>query len=180
MHKKNLLNIFTFISDFKKEEILNLDKNVGIILRNNENNLNKNKILELKHFCKSHNRKLYLANNIKLAINLNLNGAYISSFNKNLTVQKYNIKEKFLILGSAHNIYEINIKKKQGVKLFFLSPLFKTKNYVKGLGIIKFNILSRLCMNKVIALGGINKKNINQLKMTNALGYSGISYFKKN
>ena len=35
MHIK-IPNIFTFISDFKKEQILTLHKNVGIILRNYE------------------------------------------------------------------------------------------------------------------------------------------------
>ena len=33
MHKI-IPNIFTFISTFKKEEILNLNKNIGIIFRN--------------------------------------------------------------------------------------------------------------------------------------------------
>lgn len=30
---------------------------------------------------------------------------------------------------------------------------------------------------KIVALGGINKKNINNLKNTYAYGFSGISYF---
>ena len=46
------------------------------------------------------------------------------------------------MIGSAHNLKEIKIKEKQGIKLIFLSPLFETKNYIKKLGIIKFNILS--------------------------------------
>ena len=178
MHKK-IPNTFTFISNFKKEEILNLDKNVGIIFRNYEINHNRNKILELKHFCKSNKRKFYLANNIKLAVNLDLDGVYIPAFNKNLCIKKFNIKKKFLILGSAHNIFEIKIKEKQGVQVIFLSPLFKTKNYEKGLGIIKFNILSFLSTKKIIALCGINEKNINKIKITNTYGFSGISYFKK-
>ena len=83
-----------------------------------------------------------------------------------------------MILGSAHNIFEIRIKEKQNVEVIFLSPLFKTKDYKKSLDIIKFNILSQNTNKKVIALGGINKKNINKLKIANAYGFSGISYFK--
>ena len=56
-------------------------------------------------------RQFYLANNLKLAINLDLNGAYIPSFNKNLNTLKYTRKQNFLLLGSAHNIYEIKLKK---------------------------------------------------------------------
>ena len=113
-----------------------------------------------------------------MAKNLNLDGVYIPSFNTKLNFQKCPIKNNFLILGSAHNIKEIKIKELQKVDLIFLSPLFKTKNYSKGLGIVRFNILSNYTTRKVIALGGINKNNLNKLKITNAHGYSGISYFK--
>ena len=63
------------------------------------------------------------------------------------------------------------------MEIIFLSPLFKTKNYKQALNVIKFNILSKKSKKKIIALGGINKKNINNLKITNAYGFSGISYF---
>tara|TARA_Y100000992_G_scaffold257113_1_gene190837 strand:+ start:354 stop:893 length:540 start_codon:yes stop_codon:yes gene_type:complete len=177
MHKISSY-IFTFISNFKKEEILNLDKNVGIILRNYENKFDKNKILEIKQFCKAHKRKLFLSNNLNLAINLNLDGIYIPSFNKNLIFNREKMKKKFLILGSAHNLFEVKMKEKQNVDLIFLSPLFKTKDYSKGLGVIKFNLLSNQTKKKVIALGGISKKNINKINITRACGFSGISYFK--
>tara|TARA_B100000579_G_scaffold411792_1_gene402899 strand:- start:2561 stop:3103 length:543 start_codon:yes stop_codon:yes gene_type:complete len=179
MHKK-VPNIFTFISDFKKEKILNLNKNIGIIFRNYREENNKYKILKIKQFCKSNNRRFYLANNIRLAMNLNLDGAYIPSFIKNLGIKNYNLKKNFLIMGSAHNIYEIKQKEKQGIEILFLSPLFKTKNYKNELGIIKFNFLSHLSKKKIIALGGINKKNIKKLKLTNIYGFSGISYFLNN
>tara|TARA_B100000963_G_C22631253_1_gene675054 strand:+ start:2828 stop:3364 length:537 start_codon:yes stop_codon:yes gene_type:complete len=177
MHKK-IPNTFTFISNFNKKEILNLDKKIAIIFRNYEQNYDKKKILQLKSFCKANGKLFFLANNIKLAINLNLDGVYIPAFNKNLNIRTFNKKKNFLILGSAHNIYELRNKEKQGVEVIFLSPLFKTKHYKNGLGISKFNVLSKMSNKKIIALGGITKKNINKLKITNAYGFSGISYFK--
>tara|TARA_B100001057_G_scaffold451815_1_gene495227 strand:+ start:51 stop:599 length:549 start_codon:yes stop_codon:yes gene_type:complete len=177
MHIK-IPNTFTFISRFKKEEISNFDKNIGIIFRNYKNKYNKNEIIKIKQFCKSNNRKIYLANDLKLAINLNFNGAYIPSFNKMLGIQRFSLKKNFILLGSAHNIFEIKTKEKQGVEVLFLSPLFQTKSYKQGLGIFKFNILTKFYRKKIIALGGINKKNINRLKNTNAHGFSGISYFE--
>jgi len=46
------------------------------------------------------------------------------------------------------------------------------------LGVIKFNKLSTFINKDVIALGGINKSNINLLKLTNANGIAGISFLK--
>ena len=177
MHKK-IPSIFTFISSFEKEEILNLDKNIGIIFRNYREKVDKKNILQFREFCKINRRKFYLANDAKLAFNLNLDGVYIPAFNNTFYANKYNFKKNFLILGSAHNVTEIKVKEKQGVQIIFLSPLFKTKNYKNGLGIIKFNMISKISKKKIIALGGINQKNIKKLKITNAYGFSGISYFK--
>ncbi len=170
-------NIFTFISEFKKEKISKLNKDIAIIFRNYQKKHTKEDILEIRKFCKINKKRFFLANDIKLALKLNLDGVYIPSFNNNLSIKKYNSKKNFLIIGSAHNLKEIKIKEKQGAKLIFLSPLFKTKNYKRSLGIIRFNLLARLSEKKIIALGGINKNNLKKLKITNAYGYSGISYF---
>ena len=178
MHKK-IPYIFTFISDYKKEEILKFNKNIGIIFRNYEKSYDKDVILKTKELCKKKHQKLYLANHAKLAINLDLDGVYIPAFNKNFQSNKYKFKKKFLILGSAHNVSVIKKKEKQGAEVIFISPLFKTKNYKRCLEIIRFNSLSILTDKKIVALGGINKKNLKRLKMTNAYGFSGISYFRK-
>ena len=165
MHKI-IPNIFTFISEFNKEQILKLDQNIGIIFRNYNETDKKDEILKIKKFCKINKRQFYLANNLRLAINLDLDGAYIPSFNNNLNILKYTRKKNFLLLGSAHNIYEIKTKEKQGIEIIFLSPLFKTKNYKQALKVIKFNILAKMTKRKIIALGGINKKNLKNLKIT--------------
>ena len=62
---------------------------------------------------------------------LNLDGVYLPSFNKNLNITQISVKTKFNIIGSAHSVDEIRIKEKQGVKLIFISPLFKTKKNKK-------------------------------------------------
>ena len=121
-------------------------------------------------------RIFYLSNNIKLAIKLNLDGAYIPSFNKNLGHLSYSFKKTFNIIGSAHNLKEIKIKENQKVKKIFLSSLFKkNKNF---LGINKFKLLNKLTKIKGVALGGISKKNIKRLKLANCSTFAGISYFE--
>ena len=176
MHNK-IPQIFTFIDSFEEKKILKLGSNIGIIYRNYNKKIDLNTILKIKKICKRNNKKFYLANNIHLSVKYKLDGAYIPSFNKSLHIKKYCFEKKFLVIGSAHNLKEIKIKEKQGIKLIFLSPLFQTKNYKKKLGIIKFNLLSLRTKCKIIALGGIDKNNLKQLKMTNAYGFSGIRYF---
>lgn len=173
----NLPNKYYFIHKFDTNNINKLDKNTGIILRNYSSKNKIDTILKFKKFCKKKGFKFYLSNNVKLALNLNLDGAYIPSFNKDLEHLSFSLNKKFLILGSAHNIKEIKIKEKQKVKIIFLSSIFKkNKNY---LGINKFKLLAKLTKIKVIALGGISIKNLNKLKLLNCFGFSGISYFEE-
>ena len=85
--------------------------------------MNKN-ILSMKKFCITIRKKFYLANNIHLAKKLRLDGAYIPSFNKDLIITRFK-KKKFTLLGSAHNIKEINQKIRQKIDYLFISPIFK-------------------------------------------------------
>ena len=101
---------------------------------------------------------------------------YIPSFNKDKNHLSFSFKKSFLIIGSAHNNKEIKIKESQGVKILFLSSIFKkNKNY---LGINKFNLLSKLSNKKIVALGGVSGVNFKKLKLLNCFGFAGISYFE--
>ena len=133
-------------------------------------------IIKLKQYCKKKGYKFFLSNNVKLALNLNLDGAYIPSFNNETNHLSFSFKKKFLIIGSAHNNKEIKIKEKQGVNIIFLSSIFKkNKNY---LGINKFKLFSKLTNKTIIALGGISNLNLKKLNLLNCFGFAGISYFE--
>ena len=136
-----------------------------------------NSIIKTKNLCKKKHYKLYLSNNVKLALKLDLDGAYIPSFNISKKHLSFSYKKNFIIIGSAHNKKEIKIKELQKIKIIFLSSLFKTnKNY---LGINRFRLLSSLSDKKIVALGGISNKNKKQLKLLNCFGFAGISYFEQ-
>ena len=57
------------------------------------------------------------------------------------------------------------------------SGIVKNKNF---LGITKFNLIRLYTKKKIIALGGINQKNIKKLKLCNVKGVASISWVKKN
>ena len=172
-----MVNKYYFINKFDTNIINNQDKQTVIIYRNYFSDIkNEDLILKIKNYCKKKRIKFYLSNNIKLAIKLDLDGAYIPSFNKNTNHLAYSLKKNFDLVGSAHNLKEIRIKEKQGVKKIFLSSLFKkNKNF---LGINKFKILSNLTNINVVALGGISKSNLKKLNFLDCLDFAGISYFE--
>jgi thiamine-phosphate pyrophosphorylase len=170
-------NKYYFINEFDTKNIYKLDKNTGIIFRNYNSKINLKSIISLKNFCKKKGYKFFLANNIKLALKLKLDGAYIPSFNKDTKHLSFSLTKNFIILGSAHNNKEIKIKEKQSVKVIFLSSIFKkNKNY---LGINKFKLLTKLTKTKIVALGGISVENLKKLKLTNCFGFAGISFYKQ-
>jgi len=174
MHR--ILKKYYFINKFDTRYIDKQDKNTIIIYRNYNASPEISIIKKLKKYCKKKNFKFILANNIKLAIYLNLDGVYIPSFNKSFNHLAYNLKKKFLVIGSSHNLKEIRIKEKQKVKFIFLSSIFKkNKNY---LGINRFKKLSNNTEMNIVALGGIHKSNLKKLKLVNCIGFGGISYFE--
>ena len=168
---------YYFINKYETKNIDKLDKQTIVIYRNyNSKVTNKETIIKLKKYCKKKQINFYLSNNIKLAIKLNLDGAYIPSFNKSKGHLAFSLKNKFNIIGSAHNIKEIRIKEKQGVSEIFLSSIFKkNKNY---LGIYKFKLLKKLTIKRIVALGGISKNNLKKLDLINNKDFAGISYFE--
>ena len=130
----------------------------------------------MKNYLRKKKNKFLLSNNVKLALKLGLDGAYIPSFNNNFNHLNYSINPKFLVLGSAHNIKEIKIKELQKVSGIFLSSLFKrNKNF---LGLNKFKIISNYTKLDIIALGGINRENKKKLNLLRISGFAGISYFE--
>ena len=176
MHLNNLKK-FYFIDEFNKDHLKNLDNNTAIIYRNYTKKYDEILIFKIKKFCKSKNLKFFLANDVNLAIKLRLDGIYIPAFNKRINIIKSKL-HNLMCLGSAHNIKEINEKKRQGVDLIFLAPIFKVKKKNNYLGIIKFNNLSNINKCGFVALGGINKRNINNIKLLNCYGIASISYIK--
>jgi|TARA_B100001741_G_C16172351_1_gene422932 thiamine-phosphate pyrophosphorylase len=172
----NSLKKYYFIKRFIKHNIDKQSRNTIIIYRNYNKEIDVSEVRELNSYCKEKRLKFMISNNIKLSLKLNLDGAYIPAFNSKFTHLAYKFRPNFKLIGSAHNLKEIRIKEKQNVSEIFLSSIFKgNKNY---LGINKFKIISDYSEKKIVALGGISKKNIHLLKLTKSIGFAGISFFE--
>jgi thiamine-phosphate pyrophosphorylase len=176
-----LSRVYCYVDNYNLSDLSKLDRNINIIYRNYENINHLKNLKKLKVFCKKNGNELYTSNNIKLSIKLKLNGVYIPSFNNKLNYcSLFNLPKKFKIIGSAHNLKEIRIKKSQGCKEIFLSPLFKVSKSKKFLNSIKFNFLTLEINSNFIALGGINEKNFKAIKLLRITGFASINWAKKN
>ena len=168
---------YYFINKFDTNNIDKQDKLTTIIYRNYlTKKIDEALILKIRNFCKKKQKKFFLSNDVRLALKLNLDGAYIPSFNKTFNHLSYSYNKNFQIVGSAHNIKEIRSKELQKVRKIFISSIFKkNKNY---LGINRFKILNQYTNLKVVALGGVSKQNIKKLNLVTNLEFAGISYFE--
>ena len=173
-------NVYYFIDKFDRDEILKLDKKINIIFRNYKIKNIDSEIKKIKNLCKSTNRKIFVAGNLKIALKYRLNGLYIPAFHIKQNYANLNLTKDFKIIGSAHNIKEVKIKEKQGCTNIFISPIFHNPKNNFFLGIIKFNLINLFTNVKTIALGGINQNNVKLLRSTKVEGYASITWIKKN
>ena len=177
--KKKYFLIIESIRDISLKNIKKYNKFI-IIYRNVSNNENINDLITFRKKCRLKFIKFYIANNAKLAIRLNSDGIYLSSYNKSFRILNYK-RLNFSIIGSAHNTNQIALKIKQGCDYILLSKLFLV-DYDKQspfLGINRFNKYLGDFSNKLIPLGGIKVKNLNNLKNINSVGFALMSEIKK-
>ena len=154
-----------------------MDNSVHIIYRNYKNPLNIKILINLRNFCKKKGIKLYLSNNFKLALKLRLDGVYLPSFNKSTRYNCFKFKKDFDVIGSAHNVMELNTKIRQRVKSIFIAPVFKKK--INKLGIYGFLRLKNFTNKKLVVLGGVTEEKMNMVNFLKAEGFAAINYFQK-
>ena len=161
--KNKYFFIIESIRDIDLKNIKNSNK-FCIIYRPKNIAENIEKLMQFRKNCKTRNIDFYVSNNVKLTNILKADGIYISAYNKSLKIahlKNYN----FRVIGSAHNLIELTIKKFQGCSNIIFSRLFKTSyKHKKGfLGVVKFNLLRLSRKEDLIPLGGIRLSNLNKL-----------------
>ncbi len=172
---------FLIIENIKDIELKNIKiRNKFFIIYRNKKKIDRfSDLLKFRKKCKLKAIKFYIANDIKLAISLSADGIYLSSFNKELGFLKFK-RTNFDIIGSAHNFREIINKLKQGCDSILFSKLFIVDYDKKSpyLGVVKFNTFSKISK-RLIPLGGIKKRNLNNLNNVLSEGFALLSEVKK-
>ena len=113
-------------------------------------------------------------------ISTNSDGIYLSASNRSYKSLNLN-KNKFKTIGSAHNLKEIDLKKKQGCSEILFSKLFLVDYDRKApfLGINKFNKYYHYISKRLVPLGGVKVSNLNSLKELSCDSIAIYSAIKK-
>ena len=179
VYKNKYFLIIESTKDIDLSNIKNTHK-FNIIYRKVNKIENIDKLIKFRKLCNSKKINFFVYNDIRLLSDIRANGLYISAFNQNLRlslIKKFNFK----IVGSAHNIKEINIKISQGCSEIFYSRLFKTSysNKKSFLGLVKYNLMRNMLKRNLTPLGGIKLTNINKLKSVRCNSIAIMSEIKK-
>ena len=173
---------FFIVENIKDINLSNKKKanKFSIVYRSKKKNENIKELKQFRRTCRQKGINFFISNNVKLTSILKADGIYISAFNKDLSInrlKKLNLK----IIGSAHNIQELNVKTLQGCKTVFFSRLFKTSYTDKPeyFGVIRYNLFKLKFKHNLVPLGGIRLTNLNKLKITNCNSFAILSEVKK-
>ena len=173
---------FFIIENTKDIELSNLKiyNKFSIIYRYKNQPQRLSKLLKFRRQCNIKKIEFYIANNQKLMRAVKADGLYISAHNKDLRISKFRFSN-YKIIGSAHNIKELNLKTLQGCKYFIFSRLFQTEypNKKGFMGIIKFNLFKLSRKENLVPLGGIKLSNLNKLNLVKSNYFALLSEIKK-
>ncbi len=187
--KNNQKSALFFFTDRKRFDnilhiITNLPKNTTIIFREYDLSYQERLVLVNKIINITKKRKLniLIGKNVRLAKESGANGVHFSdndaSWFKYLNYKKNNPRS--ILSCSCHDEKSLKKARKLSIDIQFISPIFQTTSHpnCKIIGIKK---LSQIYLqNKqadIVALGGINHKNIKQLKLTKIKSIAGISTY---
>jgi len=151
-----------------------LSDNSGIIIRNYTSIFNSNLTKLIIKNSKQKKLKI-LISGIKSTFP-NIDGYHIPKWKNNKP------KSNKIISISVHGLKDIRKCINYNATLVFVAPIFKTTshNNQSNIGIVKLGLLARNFPVPVIALGGINEKNIRLLRSLPIHGVGGIDIFENH
>ncbi len=147
-----------------------------IQLRIKDHEVNKiNLATDLRNITHGTNTKFIVNDDINLAMESDADGIHLGQNDLSITKAKYLWKNKNKIFGiSTHNQHQAMQAEKNGADYIGIGPIFSTlskKNLDPLLGIEKASHINNSCNCPSFTIGGINLKNIKQVKDIGSRGF---------
>ena len=177
-NKMKLPNLWLFTDSLKTLKPIELSKRLpkksGLVIRHYNS---KNKTIILKDILHIKKRRMFtVLISGKYKRGLNIDGNHSPQW-----ASPVNNDNKITSMSFHH---AKNLRKSINLKadIIFISPVFPSTSHKNKqcLGVIKLGLMARLFKKHVIALGGINNKNITRLRSLPISGCAGIDVFTKD
>ena len=177
-HKMNLPNLWLFTDSHKTLKPVELSKRLpvksGVIIRHYNS---KNKKIIIKDILNVKKRRMLtvlISGEYKRG--LNIDGNHFPQWANPIT------NGNKITSMSFHHAKDLRKSINLKADLIFISPVFPSTSHKNKqcLGVIKLGLMARLFKKHVIALGGINNKNIGRLRSLPISGCAGIDLFTKD
>ncbi len=133
---------------------------------------------EAREITKKKDVKLIINDRVDIAIAVNADGVHLGWQSLGIEIVRRMIGQDKLIGFSAHSLKDAESAEKSGADYVSISPIFNTKHKgfsVKPFGAGEVGKIKKLVTIPVIALGGINEKNVNEVLENGADGIAVIS-----
>jgi thiamine-phosphate pyrophosphorylase len=177
-NKMKLPNLWLFTDSLKTLKPIELSKRLpkksGLVIRHYNS---KNKTIILKDILHIKKRRMFtVLISGKYKRGLNIDGNHFPQW-----ANPINNGNKITSM-SFHHAKDIRKSINLKADLIFISPVFPSTSHKNKqcLGVIKLGLMARLFKKHVIALGGINNKNITRLRSLPISGCAGIELFTEN
>jgi len=177
-NKMKLPNLWLFTDSLKTLKPIELSKRLpkksGLVIRH-YNSKNKTIILnDILHIKKRRMFTVLISGKYKRG--LNIDGNHFPQW-----ANPINNGNKITSM-SFHHAKDIRKSINLKADLIFISPVFPSTSHKNKqcLGVIRLGLMARLFKKHVIALGGINNKNITRLRSLPISGCAGIELFTEN
>ncbi|MBW2976916.1 thiamine phosphate synthase [Candidatus Woesearchaeota archaeon] len=123
----------------------------------------KNEAVELLKICKKNNALFIVNDFVDIALEIGADGVHLGQSDMGIAEARRICRDKLILGLSAHSVEQAIKAEEDGADYITIGPIFKTraKNYTVGSAIIK-EIKNKI-KKPLIAIGGINKNNIDEV-----------------
>ncbi len=185
MDKKDLLLYLvtdSSIANGKLEEIVKLAVENGVTmvqLREKELAFKEfcDRALKVKTICDKYNIPLIINDNVAVCLAVNASGVHLGSSDCDISIARQKLGNNKIIGGSCRDTYRAMLAEKAGADYLGVGAVFgtSTKLDAKPITLQTLSTIASSVSIPVVAIGGINAKNILQLKDSGIAGVAVVS-----
>lgn len=121
--------------------------------------------------------RLLINERFDVALGAGVDGVHLTSRSIPVERLREHVPEGFLIGVSTHSATEVEAAHSEGADFAILGPVFSTPDKGKPIGLEQFGSVCRAVSPfPVIAVGGIDSSNLDEVIQTGAAGFAAIRY----